>query len=96
MKQQYRKKKQKRHALSRQRSGDYRIFVGAFPEGEQIDEIQHLRTQIDWKTLQITAPHVTIVGMYWRSGPPTPDNEADLIASLKQRAVPGAGYSVST
>ena len=84
MRKQYPKKKKKQQKPTRQRSGDYRIFIGAFPEGEKIDEIQKLREQVDWKTSQITAPHVTIAGTYWRTGPATAENEADLIAELEK------------
>ena len=58
---------------------DYRIFVGAFPEGDLADRIQAVRLQYDAKTARITAPHVTLAGTYWRSGPPIPENEATTI-----------------
>lgn len=61
---------------------DYRIFVGAFPEGELADRIQTIRTQYDPKTARITAPHVTLAGTYWRSGPADTANEAATIAKL--------------
>jgi len=77
----YRKKPKKKTA-PRQRSGDYRIFVGAFPEGEKIEHIQRLREQLDWKTSQVTAPHVTLAGTYWRSGQPDAANERLLIEKL--------------
>ena len=41
---------------------DYRIFVGAFPEGDLADRIQTVRLQYDAKTARITAPHVTMAG----------------------------------
>ena len=63
--------------------GDYRIFVGAFPTGELAERIQVLRLQHDAKTAHITAPHVTMAGTYWRSGPATPENECDTIARLQ-------------
>lgn len=68
----------------RQRRGDYRIFVGAFPEGEPIPELQALREAIDPVTAAITPPHVTLAGTYWRSGPATADNETVLIHRLQQ------------
>lgn len=68
----------------RQRSGDYRIFVGAFLQGDLAAEIQALREQIDPPTAAITPPHVTLAGTYWRSGPATPENETVLIHRLQQ------------
>ena len=68
----------------RQRSGDYRIFVGAFLHGELADEIQTLRAQLDPVTAAITPPHVTLAGTYWRSGRATPENETVLIHRLQQ------------
>ena len=62
---------------------DYRIFVGAFPQGDLADRIQAVRTQFDPVTARITAPHVTLAGTYWRSGPATPANEAATIARLQ-------------
>lgn len=75
----------------RQRRGDYRIFIGAFPEGKLAQKIQALREEIDWKTSQITPPHVTLAGTYWRSGPATVANEAELIDRLEGMAgkIPG-------
>ena len=61
---------------------DYRIFVGAFPEGDLADRIQVVRLQHDAKTARITNPHVTMAGTYWRSGSPTPENEAHMIKQL--------------
>jgi len=63
--------------------GDYRIFVGAFLTGELAERIQTVRLQHDAKTAHITAPHVTMAGTYWRSGPATPENERDAIARLQ-------------
>ena len=63
--------------------GDYRIFVGAFPTGDLADRIQAVRERHDAKTARITAPHVTMAGTYWRSGPATPNNERDTIARLQ-------------
>jgi 2'-5' RNA ligase len=65
---------------------DYRIFVGAFPESELAREIQAVREQYDPKTARITSPHVTLAGTYWRSGPPTPQNEARAVEQLQQLA----------
>jgi 2'-5' RNA ligase len=65
------------------RAGDYRIFVGAFPTGELAERIQSERLRHDAKTARITAPHVTLAGTYWCSGPATPDNERDTIARLQ-------------
>jgi hypothetical protein len=49
--------------------GDSRIFVGAFPAGELAERIQAVRLRHDANTARITAPHVTVAGTYWRSGP---------------------------
>jgi 2'-5' RNA ligase len=62
---------------------DYRIFVGAFPEGDLADRIQAVRLRHDAKTAGITNPHVTLAGTYWRSGSPTPENEARMIEQLR-------------
>jgi 2'-5' RNA ligase len=79
----YRRSKKRRPSPEpRQRSGDYRIFAGAFPTGELSERIQAVREQCDWKTSQITAPHVSLAGTYWRSGPATPENEGELIDRL--------------
>ncbi len=61
---------------------DYRIFIGAFPIGDLADRIQRVRQQYDAKTARLTPPHVTLAGTYWRSGPPTPENEAATIERL--------------
>ncbi len=50
---------------------DYRIFAGAFPAGELAGRIQAVRERYDLKTSRITAPHVTVAGTSWRSGPAT-------------------------
>lgn len=65
---------------------DYRIFVGAFPEGDLVDRIQAVRLQYDAKTARITDPHVTMAGTYWRSGLATPENEAATIERLRSIA----------
>lgn len=62
---------------------DYRIFVGAFPEGDLTDRIQAVRLRHDAKTARITNPHVTMAGTYWRNGSPTPENEAHTIEQLR-------------
>lgn len=67
----------------RQRSGDYRIFIGAFPVGDVAEQIQAIRQQYDPQTAVITAPHVTLAGTYWRTGPATAENEAELIDRLE-------------
>ncbi len=66
-----------------QNLGDYRIFVGAFPTGELAEAIQAVRKNYDAKTAAITAPHVTLAGTYWRSGPATANSEAATIARLQ-------------
>ena len=65
---------------------DYRIFVGAFPAGELADRIQAVRERYDPKTAAITAPHVTLAGTYWRTGPPTLQSEAGIIRRLETAA----------
>lgn len=62
---------------------DYRIFVGAFPASQLASDIQAIREQYDPPTARITPPHVTLAGTYWRSGPPTPTNEAEAIHRLE-------------
>lgn len=66
----------------RQRTGDYRIFVGAFPEGELAVQLQALREQYDPVTARISPPHVTLAGTYWREGAATAENEERLIERL--------------
>lgn len=61
---------------------DYRIFVGAFPEGDLAGRIQAARLEHDARTARITAPHVTLAGTYWRTGSASPENEAHTIAQL--------------
>lgn len=63
-------------------TNDYRIFVGAFPIGDLAERLQRVREQHDAKTARITAPHITLAGTYWRSGPPTPENEVTAIERL--------------
>lgn len=69
-----------------QKRGDYRIFVGAFPEGDLAQRIQAVRARYDPKTARITALHVTLAGTYWRSGPANPENEAQAIRDLQAAA----------
>ncbi len=66
-----------------QQPGDYRIFVGAFPTGTLAETIQTVRQKYDAKTAAITAPHVTLAGTYWRSGPATAVHEAAAITQLQ-------------
>ncbi|HAA53930.1 MAG TPA: hypothetical protein DCE42_04210 [Myxococcales bacterium] len=75
-------KRGKKNTHHRQKRGDYRIFIGAFPEGELIDRLQQVREQYDLRTSQITAPHVTIAGTYWRDGAPSAENEANTLAQF--------------
>lgn len=67
----------------RQRSGNYRIFVGAFPQGDLAAQIQEIRERYDPKTAVITPPHITLAGTFWRTGPATRENEAVLISRLQ-------------
>jgi 2'-5' RNA ligase len=62
--------------------GDYRIFVGAFLDGDLAEQIQLVRQTHDPKTARITDPHVTLAGTYWRQGEATSANEADTIERL--------------
>ena len=62
---------------------DYRIFAGAFPEGELAERIQALRLKYDRVTARITPPHVTFAGTYWRMGPATAENETEAIRRLE-------------
>ncbi len=62
---------------------DYRIFAGAFPEGELAGRIQEIRQKYDPLTARITPPHVTLAGTYWRIGPATVENEAEAIRRLE-------------
>ena len=78
--------KPRRGTPQRQRKGDYRIFVGAFPEGELVGRVEALRKKYDPQTAAITPPHVTLAGTYWRYGEATPENEVELIHRLQQHA----------
>lgn len=64
-------------------SRDYRIFAGAFPDGEIARRIQEVRRKYDPVTARITPPHVTLAGTYWRAGAATPENEAETIRRLE-------------
>ncbi len=68
----------------RQRIGDYRLFVGAFPTGELADRLQQLRKEVDGQTAVITPPHITLAGIYWRNGKPTRAGAQGLIDKLEQ------------
>lgn len=63
--------------------GGYRIFAGAFPEGDLAERIQEIREKYDPVTARVTAPHVTLAGTYRRSGPATPENEVEAIRRLE-------------
>jgi 2'-5' RNA ligase len=62
---------------------DYRIFAGAFLEGELAEQVQAIRQKYDPVTARITPPHVTLAGTYWRNGPPTKENEMEAIRRLE-------------
>ena len=68
----------------RQRIGDYRIFIGAFPTGELADNIQQVRKDVDPTTAKITYPHVTLAGVYWRNGKATRAGAQGLIDKLDE------------
>ena len=75
-------------------SGDYRIFVGAFPTGDLAERIQALRERLDPVTARITPPHVTLAGTYWRHGPATLENEAGTMARLPDAAAKVAPFEL--
>jgi 2'-5' RNA ligase len=77
-------KKRRPAKAPRQRIGDYRVFVGAFPTGELAEQIQQVREQVDGKTAKITASHVTLAGTYWRNGKPTHAGAQGLIDKLEE------------
>lgn len=62
---------------------NYRIFIGAFPQGEIAGRLQAVREHYDPTTARITAPHVTLAGTYWRRGPATAEQEAETMARLQ-------------
>ena len=66
----------------------YRIFVGAFPEGELAEQIQQIRLQYDAVTARIAPPHVTLAGAYTHESQApgtalTAENEAESIRRLE-------------
>ncbi len=63
---------------------DYRLFVGAFPQGETAMRLQALRERLDPRTAQITPPHVTLAGTYRCSELPEPKNETDSLVERLQ------------
>lgn len=65
---------------------DYRVFVGAFPTGDLAEQIQAVRLRLDRRTAEITPPHVTVAGTYWRSGPATSQNESAAMQRLAAAA----------
>ncbi len=77
-------KKRKPAKPTRQRIGDYQIFIGAFPTGELADHIQKVRTQVDGASVSIIDPHVTLAGAYWRNGKPTHAGAQGLIDRLEK------------
>jgi 2'-5' RNA ligase len=64
-------------------ANEYRIFVGAFPQGELAERIQAIRLKYDPVTARITPPHATLAGTYWRSGAPVPESETEIIRRLQ-------------
>ena len=64
-------KKRKPSKPPRQRLGDYRLFVGAFPTGELADRIQKIRAEARGGYVTSLEPHVTLAGTYWRNGKAT-------------------------
>ncbi|MGE0431926.1 MAG: 2'-5' RNA ligase family protein [Planctomycetota bacterium] len=72
------------------RKGDYRIFVGIFPEGDLANEIHALREHHDPQTALKTRPHVTLCGLFWRHGAAVAESEAETITNLQAalRVVP--------
>ncbi len=74
--------KRKPAKAPRQRIGDYRIFIGAFPTGELAENIQKIRKEVDGQTAKTTAPHVTLAGVYWRNGKATRAGAQGLIDKL--------------
>ena len=85
---------QRQRGRRRQRRGDYRIFVGAFPGGELAAALQALREEADPQTAAISPPHVTLAGPYWRSGPATEANETVIIHRLQQHGADVAPFDL--
>jgi 2'-5' RNA ligase len=81
-----RHQQRRRQRRPRKRHGDYRIFVGAFLGGRLAEDVQALREQYDWKSSQISQPHVSLAGTYWRQGTPNAASEARLIRQLAASA----------
>lgn len=79
-------KKKKPSKPSRQRIGDYQLFIGAFPTGELADRIQKIRAEVDSESLAIVDPHVTMAGTFWRNGKPTRAGAQGLIDRLDRLA----------
>jgi len=77
-------KKKKPSKPTRQRIGDYQLFVGAFPTGELADRIQKVRSEVDSESLSIVDPHVTLAGTYWRNGKATRAGAQGLIDRLER------------
>ena len=75
-------KKKKPSKPTRQRIGDYQLFIGAFPTGELADQIQRIRGEVDGKSITIVDPHVTVAGTYWRNGKATRAGAQGLIDRL--------------
>ena len=73
---------------------EYRIFVGAFPQGAIASRLQAVREHYDRVTARITAPHVTLAGTYWRRGSATPEQEADTMARLQALSAELTAFSL--
>lgn len=48
----------------------YRVFVGAFLQGDLAEQLQALRCRYDPVTAQVAPPHVTLAGTYTRKETP--------------------------
>ncbi len=77
-----------------ERKGDYRIFVGIFPEGELAAEIQLLREHHDAKTAALTFPHVTLCGLFWKHGEAVAASEADTLERLTAALAPVPAFEL--
>lgn len=69
--------------MSHAEEKEYRIFAGAFIQSDLAARIQAIRTHYDPVTAQITPPHVTLAGTYWRSGSPTAENETETMRKME-------------
>jgi 2'-5' RNA ligase len=58
----------------------WRIFVGAFIDGEFADQVQNFRKQVDPRTAAVCPPHVTLAGTYYRDS----GDEGETIAMLER------------